>query len=82
MDLYAEILAHYLQQQDAQIIFPNLQLNAKEIVEMECYRALDKIRAIIRDEQYTDENCIMKIEEIVCALEDVGSHGGIRHDEL
>ena len=65
MDLYAEILAHYLQQQDAQIIFPNLQLNAKEITQMECYRALDKIRAIIRDEQYSDEDCVMKIEEIV-----------------
>ena len=80
MDLYAEILAQYLQQQDAQIIFPNLQLNAKEIAQMECYRALDKIRAIIRDEQYSDEDCVMKIEEIVCALEDVGSHGGNRHD--
>ena len=80
MDLYTEILAHYLQQQDAQIIFPNLQLNAKEIAQMECYRALDKIRAIIRDEQYSDEDCVMKIEEIVCALEDVGSHGGNRHD--
>ena len=80
MDLYAEILAHYLQQQYAQIIFPNLQLNAKEIAQMECYRALDKIRAIIRDEQYSDEDCVMKIEEIVCALEDIGSHGGNRHD--
>ena len=40
MDLYVEILAHYLSQENAHVVFPNLQLNSKEIVEMQCYQAL------------------------------------------
>ena len=36
MELSKEILAYYLAQENAQILFPNLQLNAKEIVEIVC----------------------------------------------
>lgn len=80
MDLYEEILAHCLRRQDVQVIFPNLQMNAKEIVEMECYRALKEIRDIIRNDAYSDEECFMRMEEIVCVLEGIGSGGGVRHD--
>ena len=80
MKLYAEILAQYLSQENAQIIFPNLQLDAKEITQLQCYHALCKIKAIIQDDTLDDSECFMKIEQIVCALEKTGSSGGTRHD--
>lgn len=80
MDLYVEILAHYLSQENAHVVFPNLQLNSKEIVEMQCYQALQQIKSIIEDDSLEDDTCFARIEEIVCAFEKIGSGGGIRHD--
>lgn len=80
MELYSEILAHYLSQETAQIIFPDLKINANEIVELQCYQALCRIKEIIQDETLDDEACFLQIEEIICTLEGIGSNGGIRHD--
>ena len=44
MKLSVEILAHFLAQEKAQVIFPQLQLNAEKIVEMQCYQTLRKIQ--------------------------------------
>lgn len=75
MDLYQEILASILEKENIEITFPNLQMSAKEIIEMECYLALQKIKAIIEDDE-----CFIKIEEIVRLFEGLGSGGGNRHD--
>ena len=80
MELYKEILAHYLAQEDAQIVFPDLQLTAKEIVEMQCYQALCRIKNILHDDTLEDDACFLKIEEIICTFEVLGSNGGNRHD--
>lgn len=80
MELNVEILAHFLTQENAQIIFPELKLNAGEIVEMQCYQTLCKIREIVRDETLEDAECFERIERIVCAFEAIGSDGGNRHD--
>ena len=80
MELYKEILTHALSQQRAEIVFPDLRMDATQIVELECYRALQKIKAIIEDDSLDDESCFKKIEEIVCAFEEMGSSGGGRHD--
>ncbi len=80
MELHKEILAQILSQQNAQIIFPNLHLDAEQIVEAECYKALQKIKSIIEDCSLDDESCFRKIEEIVCVFETLGSSGGGRHD--
>lgn len=80
MELYKEILAHALAYEELQINIPALQLNATQIVEMECYKALQKIKAIIEDDSLEDRECFMKIEEIVHAFEEIGSTGGTRHD--
>ncbi len=80
MELYREILAHYLSKQDAQIIFPDLQINADAIIQRQCYQALRKIRSIIQDESLEDAECFMRIEQIICALEDIGVNGESRHD--
>ena len=80
MKLYVEILAHFLSHQNAQIIFPELQLNAKEIVELQCYQALARIQEILHDTALEDRECFERIEEIVCEFEAIGSSGGCRHD--
>ena len=80
MDLSTEILAHYLAQENTQILFPDLQLNGKEIVALQSYRTLCKIREIVRDETLDDPECFARIEEIICAFEEIGSDGGTRHD--
>lgn len=80
MNMDIEILAHYLARENAHIIFPSLQLNAKEIIEQQCFQALKKIREIVRDDTLEDAECFERIEQIVCALEEIGSDGGNRHD--
>ena len=80
MELYKEILAHALSQQSVEIVFPDLHMNATQIVELECYKALQKINAIIEDDSLDDESCFKKIEETVCIFEAIGSTGGGRHD--
>ena len=80
MELYKEILAQILSRQNTEIIFPDLHLDATQIVELECYKVLRKIKAVIEDDSLEDESCFKKIEEIVCIFEEMGSSGGGRHD--
>lgn len=46
----------------------------------ECYRALAKIREVLRDDTLEDEECFMRIERIITIYEEMGSGGGTRHD--
>lgn len=80
MELGFEILAHFLAQQNVQITFPGLNLNATEIVELQCCQALRKIHEIVCDDIIEDAECFERIEQIVCAFEEIGSDGGVRHD--
>ena len=80
MELYKEILAKVLATKEVKITFSDLQIDSKEIVEMQCYQALQKIKAVIQNDSLTDNECFMKIEEIICACEALGSGGGSRHD--
>ena len=80
MELYKEILLNALYNEEIQISFPNLKVSPNEIVHLECYRALKKIKAILEDENLSDKECFMKIERIICVFEDMGSDGGTRHD--
>lgn len=80
MELCKEILVQILSQQNAEIVFPDLHMDAKQIIETECYKALQKIKVIIEDDSLEDEVCFQKIEDIVCVFEELGSSGGGRHD--
>ena len=80
MDLCKEILTNVLRNEEVRVIFPNLHIDAAKIVEMKCYEALQKIKAIIEDDSLEDSECFMKIEEIVQVFEHLGSNGGGRHD--
>ena len=80
MELYRDLLVKLLGNEEIKIEFPNLNVSPSELVEMQCYNALKAIKSIIEDDSYSDKECFMKIEKIVCLLEDLGSDGGSRHD--
>jgi len=71
MELYEEILLH---------TFSTFQFDAEKVIEMQCYQVLERIKAIIKDDSLEDPECFDRIEEIVCALEDIGINCGGRHD--
>ena len=80
MELYQEILAHALRCGEVKITFGNPNVDVSQIVEGVCYRTLQKIKAIVDDDSLDDPSCFMKIEEVLSALEAIGSDGGFRHD--
>ena len=80
MELYTEILKQILSNTETQVTFPNLHLDAKEIVDSVSYQALVKIKHILEDDTLQDQECFQKIEEIVYVFEELGSDGGNRHD--
>ena len=80
MELYKEILAHALSYGEVKITFQGQSPDIAQIVEGECYKALQKIKAIICDDSLEDSECFMKIEEIICLFEQLGIHCGTRHD--
>lgn len=78
MDLYKEILIGILRREECKLTFTNLEINATEIVRLECYKALRKIKGIFENHELEDAACFMKIEEIVCLFEQLESDGGDR----
>ena len=80
MDLWTVLLANYLSAEQAQIIFPNISIEPEKIVEGICYQTLLKIKQILENEGLDDAACFLKIEEILCTLEDLGCDCGTRHD--
>lgn len=80
LELYKEILIKAMENKNVNVAFEGLEINSTEIVQMECYRALYEIKTIIEDDSLEDSECFMKIEEIVCIFEALGSDCGSRHD--
>lgn len=80
MDLYKEIFIRALAHETMEVTFPNLRLDGAELVHSVCYQTLERIKGIVQDESLSDSECFAQIEEIVLALEDIGSGGGTRHD--
>lgn len=77
MELFKEILTKVFEKEEINIIFPNLKLNTVEIIEVQCYQVLQKIKTVIENDSLSDFDCI---EEIVCIFEEIGSDGGKRYD--
>ena len=80
MELYKEILSKVLENEEIQVVFPHLKINAAEIVAEKSYAALLKIKKILEDTKLGDDECFEKIEEIVRVFEELGSDCGARHD--
>ncbi len=80
MELYKEILVELLSKEGVQITITGMPKNVSQFVENTCYQTLQQIKAIIQDDSLEDPECFMRIEEIICQLEAIGSNGGFRHD--
>lgn len=80
MDLFNEILLHEHKSKNFKGELQPVRLEAEHWVEMECFRALVKIKGILEDNSLRDDECIYQIEEIVNVFEDLGSECGSRHD--
>ena len=50
------------------------------VVELQCFQAIQKIKAVLEDDSLEDPECFQKIEEIICVLEGLGTKCGRRHD--
>lgn len=79
MKLYEEILTKVIADCIREKIVSE-NINADKIIQTESYKALCKIKSIIEDDKLEDEECFLKIEEIVRVFESIGSNGGNRHD--
>lgn len=80
MELYKQILWTALQKEEYQQNLPGIAINAAEIIQLECYKALKKIKEIIEDESLEDPECFIKIEEIVYLFDTMGINDSDRHD--
>lgn len=80
MELYEEIIINALEKRQISLAALAQDSCMEKIVEGVCYRTLRRIKEIVEDDSLTDEACFWKIEEIVAALEQIGSDGGTRHD--
>ena len=69
MELWRELLISGLQNENNKFDYIN-DKTLKEIVESRCYKVLLQIKQIIKDERLLDQDCFMKIEKIICALEE------------
>ena len=71
-DLYLEIFR--------EVLSTLAGVDLKELMDSICYRALCRIRNIIRDETLSDPECFRQIEAVISTFEQLGSGGGFRHD--
>ena len=77
MELWQTILANAKKKVEKKRI---ANLNPEKLFEKECYKVLEKIKAVLEDDSLEDKECFEKIERIVCLFEEIGSDGGSRHD--
>lgn len=80
MNLCKEILVKIPEDENVQINIVGLNDNISKLFDLECYKALEKIKAVIEDDSLEDKDCFMRIEEIIRIYENIGSNGGFRHD--
>ncbi len=72
MELYEQILCETI----AREVLPSLQIDYVKLLEQKCYQAIVRIRKVVEDQTLEDSECFERVEEIVCALDDLGIGGG------
>jgi len=80
MSLYSDILAKKLCEEHLSKIIEVLLPEPDRSAELVCYEAILKIRTILKNDSLSDQECFQYIDEIVAALEDIGTDSGFRHD--
>ncbi|MBQ3198855.1 MAG: hypothetical protein IJB67_00590 [Firmicutes bacterium] len=68
MELYEQILARALAGEEIRVVY--VKTNEAEIVEKESYRALKRIRDILANGALSDDECYLRIEELVGLFEE------------
>ncbi len=68
MELWREILISGLQNEGYKLDFMNDKA-LKEIIDSESYKVLEQIKQIMDDDSLIDKDCFLKIEAILCVLE-------------
>ena len=64
MELFKEILINILAREGIQSSLQDLDMIVVEAIESECCRSLEKIRAILDDQNLSDFQCIKKIRHV------------------
>ena len=80
MELWEQIVCRYFDEHKLEIIKNEVTAEYDRIIEMECYKALSKIKEILEDDALSDSECFTKIEWIISVFEGMGSDCGGRHD--
>ena len=80
MEFYKEIVIQLLQNKEISMDAFADHESLYKILENKCYLTLKEIKNILEDDTLEDPECFMKIEQIVCAFEELGSDCGTRHD--
>lgn len=80
MEMYKEILINILRQENIEVSFPNLKIEPEKILSLVCYRALERIKEIIQNDDLDDAECFGKIEEVIQTMECFEINSGNRHD--
>ena len=79
MELFKELLAKLVQEEKIQVVFPQIS-DINKTIESACYVALSQIKEIINNDNISDKECFIKIEEIISVLQKNGIDFGNRHD--
>ena len=82
MELFTSIFEHALRSGEIIPHFTALEGSVAEVINNKCYQALQKIRAILDDDEIDDPECFYRIEEIVYALEEIGSELGLTRERV
>lgn len=80
MDLFKDVIYDKIKKDEITVIISGKNADIDRIVESTCYKALNEIKSILENDSLTDEECFLKIEEIIRVFEQLGSNGGNRHD--
>lgn len=78
MYLYQEVLIKALEKGKITVEFGK-DINVREIINIQCYKILDQIREVIKDEKISDKDCFEKIEEIIRIFEKEELDCGLKH---
>ncbi len=69
MNLYKEILIRLLENKNVEVKFSDINEDITKIAELECYKALEKIKAVIEDDSLDDKDCLDEIISIIAKFE-------------
>lgn len=72
MEAYKSIILKFIGENDEEISQSNLNINASEIVEGECYKALTKIKALLESPFLSSIEQVVAIDRIISYCEDIG----------